>query len=52
MNWRVDRSYLLGSDGGGGSDEIVALFSYERPECNHVIYQTLNGDLIARQNPS
>ncbi|HDZ21606.1 hypothetical protein LCGC14_1147490 [marine sediment metagenome] len=50
--WIVDRYILLGSGGGGGSDLIVSLFSYERPEMNHVVYQTLNGDLIAKQGPS
>ncbi|HDZ44020.1 hypothetical protein LCGC14_2143630 [marine sediment metagenome] len=52
--WGVDRWFTLLGDGqqDDGVGQIVSLFSYERPECNHVIYQTLNGDLIAKQGPS
>jgi hypothetical protein len=52
--WGVDRYLYLVGDGEGanGSGQVVSLFSYERPEVQHIVYQTLNGDLVARQNPS
>jgi len=52
--WAVDRYVYLVGDGEGadGEGQVVALFAYQRPEVQHVVYQTLNGDLIAKQNPS
>jgi hypothetical protein len=38
-----------GSDGSGA---IIALHTYERPGVVHVIYETEDGDLVAKQDPS
>jgi len=40
---------VAGDEGGG---QIIALHVYKRPEVTHVIYETYNGQLVARQNPS
>jgi len=54
QSWSVDRYLYLLGDGGGaqGDGQVVSLFSYDRPEVQHVVWQTLNGDLVARQGPS
>jgi len=39
-----------GSSGTNGVRRLIACREYQRPEVRHFVYQTLNGDLVARQN--
>ena len=40
-----------GSSGTDGAGRIIAIKSFEPPGVVHVVYETINGDLVAKQNP-
>lgn len=40
------------SSGTHGAGRIIAVHPLEKPEVRHLVWQTSNGDLVARQNAS
>lgn len=52
--WDETFQFWVSGDAGGadGTDGIIALHAYERPEKYHVVYETRSGELIAKQGPS
>lgn len=61
IRWHVDgvlygesRAWYVRLNSGSGTDgqgQIISIYSYERPEVLHLVWETKDGKLIAEQNP-
>lgn len=48
--WEEERSFsVIGAAGGVGN--VISMFSYERPEATHLVWETRNGDIVTGRNP-